>query len=291
MAETDIEGLNRKIAEAGAKWVAVPTAYSHLDGQIANTEAMGLTFTPEDAYEGLSSIRASEQMLMFGAAPPVLPSAIDWRANGGNWVTPVRDQSTCGSCVAFATAAMVEARTLISQNLPGVDFDLSEAQLFYCGAPNSCARGWQPAAALAFANSHGLGREASFPYTPGNQVCRPNIPIVLKTGAVSTAGTTLARKQALLDGPVIACLAVYGDFFHYGSGVYRHVAGNLAGYHAVCVVGYDDADGCWIAKNSWNTGWGESGFFRIHYGECGIDSQFPFYYPDSVTLVPGTPIP
>jgi hypothetical protein len=39
------------------------------------------------------------------------------------------------------------------------------------------------------------------------------------------------------------------------------------------VVGYDDDHGCWICKNSWGTGWGEGGFFRIAYGQCGIDAQ------------------
>ena len=38
------------------------------------------------------------------------------------------------------------------------------------------------------------------------------------------------------------------------------------------LVGYDDGQGCWIAKNSWNTGWGDSGFVRIGYGECRIES-------------------
>jgi hypothetical protein len=48
----------------------------------------------------------------------------------------------------------------------------------------------------------------------------------------------------------------------------------------VSCVGYDDNQGCWICKNSWGTGWGESGFFQIAYGQGkypdgsgGIDSQ------------------
>jgi hypothetical protein len=35
--------------------------------------------------------------------------------------------------------------------------------------------------------------------------------------------------------------------------------------------GYDDGQRCWICKNSWSTGWGESGFFRIGYVQCGIE--------------------
>ena len=53
---------------------------------------------------------------------------------------------------------------------------------------------------------------------------------------------TIAQK-----GPVVAGMAVFEDFSYYRSGVYRHVSGVLRGYHAVSVVGYDDARGCWIA--------------------------------------------
>jgi C1A family cysteine protease len=55
---------------------------------------------------------------------------------------------------------------------------------------------------------------------------------------------------------------------------------SLAGGHCICVVGYSDTDSCWICKNSWGTGWGESGFFRIRYGDCGIDSAM--YAVDSL---------
>jgi hypothetical protein len=65
---------------------------------------------------------------------------------------------------------------------------------------------------------------------------------------------------------------VYNDFFSYTSGVYRHVSGGVAGGHCVCAVGYNDAGGYWICKNSWGTGWGQAGYFNIAYGECGIDS-------------------
>ncbi len=80
------------------------------------------------------------------------------------------------------------------------------------------------------------------------------------------------KKWLSTRGSLATCLTVYDDFYAYRTGVYRHVTGNLAGGHCVCCVGYDDAQGCWICKNSWSTGWGDAGFFRIAYGQVGIDA-------------------
>ncbi len=95
------------------------------------------------------------------------------------------------------------------------------------------------------------------------------------------------RKRYLADiGPVIGVLRVYADLFFYAGGAYSQAAGALVDLHAVQVVGYDDADGGWLCTNSWGAGWGEGGSFllRIRYGECGLDSPYPFWGISGIRL-------
>ena len=42
--------------------------------------------------------------------------------------------------------------------------------------------------------------------------------------------------------------------------------------HAVTIVGWDDAKGAWLIKNSWGPRWGENGFMWIKYGTNKIGS-------------------
>jgi hypothetical protein len=66
---------------------------------------------------------------------------------------------------------------------------------------------------------------------------------------------------------------VYTDFYSYSEGIYEHVWGDLEDSHAVIIIGWDDNDECWICKNSWDTDWGENGFFRIKWDNCDIGRQ------------------
>ena len=42
--------------------------------------------------------------------------------------------------------------------------------------------------------------------------------------------------------------------------------------HAVLAVGYNEEEGYFKVKNSWGTGWGELGYFKIEKGPdtCGM---------------------
>lgn len=83
-------------------------------------------------------------------------------------------------------------------------------------------------------------------------------------------------KDIYENGPVTVAFSVYEDFEAYESGIYQHTTGKYLGGHAVKMIGWGTEDGTdyWTIANSWNTGWGESGFFRILRGvdECDIES-------------------
>ncbi|XGW01744.1 hypothetical protein V3C99_014111 [Haemonchus contortus] len=93
--------------------------------------------------------------------------------------------------------------------------------------------------------------------------------------AVSKKVTDI-QKEIMTNGPVEVSYNVYEDFEHYTGGIYVHTAGALLGGHAVKMIGWGTENGTpyWICSNSWNSDWGENGFFRIIRGldECGIES-------------------
>ena len=70
---------------------------------------------------------------------------------------------------------------------------------------------------------------------------------------------------------------MYEDFLHYKSGVYIHKHGSGLGGHAIRILGWGVEDGVkyWLCANSWNTDWGDNGYFKILRGEnhLGIEDE------------------
>jgi len=281
----DLAELQVALEKAGNPWRAAETPVASI---VASSEGdgnvFGLAITEPERHDLLARAEQMESESPTLAAADTPPPAVDWRE--GKWTAGVRSQLTCQSCVAFATCAVLEARLRIFADRPGMDVDLSESHLFACGNPGGCTRGWTFEPALEQAQRVGIGSEADFPYQPVEQPCREVKPVAQVTGWLA-ATTTDARKQLIAaNGPVIGGMRTFEDFLSYRGGVYRHVLGESTGLHAVCVVGYDDDDevGCWIIKNSWSAEWGEAGFGRIAYGECGLGDEFPFFDPDVRSL-------
>ena len=202
----------------------------------------------------------------------------DWRNAGGrNCVTPVKDQGGCGSCTSFAAIGTLESMVLIERN---IETDLSEAELHFCGH-GSCT-GWWPIDAVNYIKSHGVGHESCFPYQDHSMPC---VTCSLRDGEAITVSTDVSifdvqqRKDYLWAiGPMIAVFEVFPDFWGYGSGVYTPTVPPYSDppLHCVEVIGYNPCQKAWICKNSWGPGWGDNGFFKIAYGQCHIDTTYPF---------------
>jgi len=258
-----IKEVQAAIAEAGAKWTAGETNISAAREDWKYL--VGLNFEPVEA-EPIEMVAAAE-----------LPSALDWRAANGSFVTAPRNQKKCGSCWAFSMTGALESYSLLKKNTPDTDLDLSEQVMLSCSGAGSCNGGRLTA---SFLTRTGLPLESAYPYTATDGSCASAAAGwqtgAYKIGAWGSVPQNLAGiKTALVKyGPLPIAMMVYEDFMHYKEGVYSYTTGKKLGGHAVLLVGYNDEGQYFIVKNSWDLGWGEKGFFRIAYSEMDSDVNF-----------------
>jgi hypothetical protein len=79
-------------------------------------------------------------------------------------------------------------------------------------------------------------------------------------------------KQALVDtGPLAVSMGILSAYGGYWDGDIYRCTIDTGTNHAVAIVGYDDAGGYWWVRNSWGTGWGDNGYFKLGYGECSVE--------------------
>jgi hypothetical protein len=224
-------------------------------------------------------------------APTVFLTELDWRSytyNGvsGNWLTSVKNQGQCGSCWAFGAIGCLEAMINIAYINPNVDMDLSEQYMVSCVTSCSGCNGGNAYYCYKYMKddtypNDGALPESCFPYTSGSGSVPPCSSkcsdwinkLVKKITNYGISSGSSQIKSRLSKGPVCLSFQVYDDFYDYTGGIYQHVYGSFVGWHQVVCVGYSDSGGYWICKNSWGSGWGESGWFKIKFGECSIESE------------------
>jgi C1A family cysteine protease len=289
MAGINVEEIKEAIKRSNAAWQAEETSFIKMS---PDQQARHLGYTPgpddgsleEEESAAKANFRVLVTMRTTDATAP--PTSFDLRnVDGSSFITDVRPtQGNCGSCVAFGTIAAVEGTMRKQRNDPNLDVDYSEAHLFYCHARSQGRRcsgalgGWWPRAALNKFRDIGVADEGCYPYTAGDQKCSnlcsdwQNRTRII-TGWKRLRSPTKMKEWISTRGPLVACYTIFEDFFAYAGGIYSHVTGKRIGGHCVCIVGYNDTQQYWICKNSWGKRFGESGYFRIAYGECGIDSS------------------
>ncbi len=243
------------------------------------------------------SVDSSDYIQKAVDSADALPTSFDWRDHGG--VTPIRNQNSCGSCWAFATVGAMESAIAIRT---GQYIDLSEQFLVSCNYDGwNCESGGGTAHKYHFdtlgINQTQIGAvlEADKPYTNSNSTCTTayNHPYILSNWSYISSNTVENIKNAIYTyGPVKVSICAGPAFQDYSGGVFSTDESSYCTYgtnHAVNLVGWDDASGTWILRNSWGTWWGESGYMYIQYGISNVGSMASWVsYPTS-TVVP-TPI-
>lgn len=222
---------------------------------------------------------SAENHIINNSTDPV-PDSWDWRDKGA--VTQPKDQGICGACWAFSAIAAIESQYYLKHNTL---YNLSEQQLIDCNtAGNGCYGNGSMIEAYEWLASNGSGLEPSedYPYFGFAMPCAMNASyeVAKVTGYVNISQNESDIAQNLYtSGPLST--AVNGDWLQfYKKGVVSPVicAKNKLN-HAVALVGFGSEEDkgkevdYWIAKNSWGSGWGEEGFFRIKrgVGMCGIN--------------------
>ncbi|MEO0249563.1 MAG: C1 family peptidase, partial [candidate division WOR-3 bacterium] len=198
-----------------------------------------------------------------------LPTAYDARTAG--IVTAPKNQGRCGSCWAFASAGAMESHILKNG---GAAYDLSEQQQVSCNAAQAgCCGG--SSTAPQYWQATGPIQESCGPYAESSTSC----PTEKTATCASMSGCnqlsyrvtnwhTVAAadfKSSLYNyGPSYWRYDVYSDFYAYWNtvapgAVYTNTGGTKEGGHAVLLIGWDDAKGAYLCKNSWGATGGPNG--------------------------------
>ncbi len=289
-----IENLQKAIHARGHHWTAGKTSVSNL--------------SPEE-FQSLLTYRLPENVQMMDRnmsllAPSASPAALDWRNhNGGNWISPIKNQRSCGSCYSFATSGTLETLVKLSQGNPALSIDLAEQYIVSCG-PRGTQGGYEYGGCYGnytkqvadFLVNTGVPDEACFPYAatqqtgtepPCSNACADAAARSYRLSDYSFIAGEVGYipypdyiKAVLVNKPVPCGMLAYQDFAYYAGGIYEPVpkTDEKGGGHLVYIIGYDDSQQCWIVKNSWGTDWGETasftpftpgagdgGFFRVSY--------------------------
>lgn len=204
-----------------------------------------------------------------------LPSSYDWRTSAA--LSPIRNQGNCGSCWAFSTAATFEDSISIKDHQSR---DISEQHLVSCDKHGwNCDGGFW---AFDMYEEAGAVYESDMRYSGTNGSCPANLPRHEKATNWAYVGTPIGAAPAVADlkraivefGPISVGLNATMSLQMYSGGIFSKCVPTTVNdlNHAVNIVGWDDAGGYWIMRNSWGSSWGDKGYMKIKYGCNGIGS-------------------
>ena len=296
----DIPAIQRAIEAEGLRWTAGETSMTALSPEARRCKILPQGVAPPRAYEEAPAEPQAPKVMRPGWGNP---GAMDWRDIGGySFLPELRDQGSCGACWAFSTIGTLEPLIAFRRSESDPEIDLSEQQVLDCAASLGCdSGGFTWVTTGAYMHDEGATSESCYPYTAGDtgqkgsciesaalgSTCQqavetideavdlwntaPDMPIWDPPPYTMSDEAMAEVKAYLHERPVGTSMRVFSDFYAYTGGVYSpSSSASSGGLHAVVFVGYNDAGGYWIVRNSWGDDWGEGGYFRIAYNTSSI---------------------
>jgi cathepsin B len=286
-----------KLAVIGTVAVAASAMKHPVNEDIVKEiKAKATTWHPHEVHDNpLSKLSAGEVYGLLGAnlqapvgysAPKVVsvPASFDSRDQWGSCVHEIRNQAQCGSCWAFGATEALSDRFCIASG-GATNVVLSPENMVECDTSDmGCQGGWLNNA-WEYLQDEGTTSYSCQPYQSGSgqgpachNYCDDGEGFrkyqCAQGSIVEATSPAEIQSEIYQNGPMETAFTVYQDFFQYHGGIYQHTSGGMAGGHAIKVLGWGQENGInyWLCANSWGTSWGEGGFFRIAWGQCGIDS-------------------
>ncbi len=238
-----------------------------------------------------------------GAAP-----SYDLRTTGK--VSPVKNQLTSETCWAFATYGSLE-----SYLLPGETWAFSEnnlKNLLSTNYPEGFDRGSEEGGQLLESTAYlarwsGPVSQADDPFNPSSSLS-PTDKLVRKhvqnvyflPGRTGSTDNTNIKNAIETYGGVATSMRWEGStqissgYWNQNTNSYYYMGSDVLN-HYVTIVGWDDTydkskfstvppgNGAFIIRNSWGSGWGETGYFYISYYDTIVGEVNDVFTAESST--------
>ena len=279
----------KKIKEKELTWLPGETTVSQMtyqekkqlfrdpgnNGYLPNLQ--GFEYYKEGIFEfNTGTPGASTESEIASASTGTVPSDWDWRnRHNQSWVTPVRNQGSCGSCWAFGATGATETMVNLYFN-QHLNMNLAEQDVLSCSGGGSCSGGYHTTAA-SYIQSTGVVNEECFLYAASDLPCEnkcdvPNEKVQIggRTASFYSSHGEDALKEMIMNGAVSGRVDSWWHVMHLvGYGTIKE--GDLIYYSTSYSVRKTIQPGdaligqtYWTFKNSWGAGWGEAGYCRIN---------------------------
>lgn len=238
---------------------------------------MPITFRTQARYGWIPDLPDKRDQLYRKVykVPARLPPKVDLSKS----CSAVEAQGRLGSCTANALAGVLEF--LERKAMPKrMAINVSRLFIYYNERVIEHTAGQDAGAmirdGIKTLAKEGVCRETLWPYEISQFDQRPNVACYAEAkahtiGSYQRLSTLDEMRACLADGyPFVFGFSVYESFESQQvskTGVVDLPAKSesLVGGHAVCAVGYDDAEKRFLVRNSWGKDWGKNGYFTMPY--------------------------